>query len=71
MKRAKHYIPQDILDAAKAAGLSTPLWYAGRRAGKAPLTKTATEIILEAREKAGIKEVTRVKIPPAQKDPYA
>ena len=53
-KRADDYIPDDIQAAARAAGLSTPLWYIGRANGHEHVErpKTPDQIVREARAAA-------------------
>jgi hypothetical protein len=52
-KRARDYIPADIQEAAKAAGLSTPLLYAGRSNGHEDreLDITPAELVKRGRER--------------------
>jgi hypothetical protein len=57
-RRADRHIPHDILEAAKAAGLSTPVWYVGRSNGHEdqPITKGVHDIVIEARQREGLAE---------------
>jgi hypothetical protein len=58
-KRAKDWIPHNVLEAARRAGLSTPLWYVGRTNGhhvhdrKMTLAELADEISEPAGGEAG------------------
>jgi hypothetical protein len=48
-KRASAWIPQNVLAAAKRAGLTTLLWYVGRSRGPAaPRKKTLQDLEREA-----------------------
>jgi hypothetical protein len=54
-KRAKDTIPHDILEAAEAAGIGTPLWYVGRTNGHDPKPGdlSAGDLMRQARHDAG------------------
>lgn len=52
-RKARDWIPENILQAARQAGLSTPLWYVGRTRGKPSRNhKTLAQLAAEGRAKA-------------------
>jgi hypothetical protein len=68
--KAERYIPEDILRAARSAGLEDPLWYVGRRrATPEELAELAElpsleEIIEDSYRVAGLEPPDRVPFPP-------
>jgi hypothetical protein len=73
-RKVKEVIPKDVLEAAEAVGLKSPLWYIGRRACSGadvrPI-RTVEEIVMEARKEAGIEgDLPWPKIGPPLPDPF-
>lgn len=58
-RKARDWIPENILQAAHQGGLSTPLWYVGRTRGtQQPRQKTLSQLAAEGRAKADESERT-------------
>jgi hypothetical protein len=73
-RRARDYIPAEILDAAKQAGQPAPLWYAGRTNGheRKTVTPSAHDVVLEGRKRGGVHaEPELPPLGPPEPDPFA